>query len=315
MKDNHTAKVQAYHASIWVNSILPPLKLVVGILGNSFALIADGINSLADILSNLVVYLLLKVSGKPQDEDHDYGHGKYETVATFSLGAVMIVAGIMIEIDGISTIASYFTAGELPEVPSWIVLAVAAFAMGLKEWAYHYTMKKAKETRSEVLRAEALDHRSDVFTSLAVLIGAGCAIAFGGVARLMEPVAAIVVAGFVMRMGTIVIIPALNKLTEASLPRETEEEILQIAESVEGIQLPHNLRTRMTGSDTIAIEMDVRVDGNIPLYEAHDLTIRVEELLRERFGRETHIIIHIEPMTPFVHKVGSYKEVQNGTAQ
>lgn len=187
--------------------------------------------------------------------------------------------------------------------------------MGLKEWVYHYTMKKAKETRSEVLRAEALDHRSDVFTSLAVLIGAGCAIAFGGVARLMEPVAAIVVAGFVMRMGAIVTIPALNKLTEASLPQDTEEEILQIAESVEGIQLPHNLRTRMTGSDTIAIEMDVRVDGNIPLYEAHDLTIRVEELLRERFGEETHIIIHIEPMTPFVHKVGSYKEIQNETAQ
>lgn len=218
-------------------------------------------------------------------------------------------------VDGISTIATYFTDGELPEIPSWIVLAVAAFAMGLKEWVYHYTMKKAKETRSEVLRAEALDHRSDVFTSLAVLIGAGCAIAFGGVARLMEPVAAIVVAGFVMRMGAIVTIPALNKLTEASLPQDTEEEILQIAESVEGIQLPHNLRTRMTGSDTIAIEMDVRVDGNIPLYEAHDLTIRVEELLRERFGEETHIIIHIEPMTPFVHKVGSYKEIQNETAQ
>ena len=125
----------------------------------------------------------------------------------------------------------------------------------------------------------------------------------------MEPVAAIVVAGFVIRMGTMVTIPALNKLTEASLPRETEEEILEIAESVEGIQLPHNLRTRMTGSDTIAIEMDVRVDGNLPLYEAHDLTIQLEELLRARFGGHTHIIIHTEPMLPYVHKVGSYKEM------
>lgn len=309
MSDNHTAKVEAYRASIWVNSLLPPLKLVAGIWGNSVALVADGINSLADILSNLLVYLLLKISGKPQDEDHDYGHGKYETVATFALGGMMILAGIMIIVDGISTIAMYFSQGELPDIPSWIVLAVALFAMGLKEWVYRYTMRKAKETHSEALRAEALDHRSDVFTSLAVLIGAGCAIAFGGVARLMEPVAAIVVAGFVIRMGTMVTIPALNKLTEASLPRETEEEILEIAESVEGIQLPHNLRTRMTGSDTIAIEMDVRVDGHLPLYEAHDLTIQLEELLRARFGGHTHIIIHTEPMLPYVHKVGSYKEM------
>lgn len=309
MNDIHTAKVEAYRASIWVNSLLPPLKLVAGIWGNSVALVADGINSLADILSNLLVYLLLKISGKPQDEDHDYGHGKYETVATFALGGMMILAGIMIIVDGISTIAMYFSQGELPDIPSWIVLAVALFAMGLKEWVYRYTVRKAKETQSEALLAEALDHRSDVFTSLAVLIGAGCAIAFGGVARLMEPVAAIVVAGFVIRMGTMVTIPALNKLTEASLPRETEEEILEIAESVEGIQLPHNLRTRMTGSDTIAIEMDVRVDGHLPLYEAHDLTIQLEELLRARFGGHTHIIIHTEPMLPYVHKVGSYKEM------
>ena len=108
MSDNHTAKVEAYRASIWVNSLLPPLKLVAGIWGNSVALVADGINSLADILSNLLVYLLLKISGKPQDEDHDYGHGKYETVATFALGGMMILDGIMIVVDGISTIATYF---------------------------------------------------------------------------------------------------------------------------------------------------------------------------------------------------------------
>lgn len=187
--------------------------------------------------------------------------------------------------------------------------------MGLKEWAYRYTLKKAKETRSEVLHAEAMDHRSDVFTSLAVLIGAGSSILFGGVAQLMEPIAAIVVAGFVMRMGIEVTLPSLAKLTEASLPKETEEEILEIAKSVEGITDPHNLRTRMTGSDSIAIELDVRVNGYTSLYDAHDLTILVEEKLIERFGEETHIIIHIEPTLPYVHKVGGHKGSNGETAQ
>lgn len=312
---NHKAKVQAYHASLWVNSILPPLKLVVGFIGNSAALIADGINSLTDIISNLVVYLLLRVSGKPRDEDHAYGHGKYETVASFALGAAMIIAGVLIIADSGSTIANYFESGELPQQPAYIVLGVAIFAMALKEWAYRYTLKKSKETHSEVLHAEAMDHRSDVFTSLAVLIGAGSSILFGGVAQLMEPIAAIVVAGFVMRMGVEVTLPSLAKLTEASLPKETEAEILEIARSVEGITDPHNLRTRMTGSDTIAIEMDVRVNGHSSLYEAHDLTILVEEKLKERFGEETHIIIHIEPTLPYVHKLGGYKEQSGETTE
>lgn len=312
---NHKAKVQAYHASLWVNTILPPIKLVVGFLGNSAALIADGINSLTDIISNIVVYALLKVSGKPRDEGHSYGHGKYETVASFALGAAMLVAGILIIVDAGSTIGNYFSDGILPEQPDYIVLAVAILAMGLKEWAYRYTLRKAKETHSEVLHAEAMDHRSDVFTSLAVLIGAGASILLGGVAQLMEPIAAIVVAGFVMRMGVEVTLPSLAKLTEASLPKETEAEILDIARSIEGITDPHNLRTRMTGSDTIAIEMDVRVNGHTSLYDAHDLTILVEEKLIERFGEGTHIIIHIEPTLPYIHKVGGHKENHGETAQ
>ncbi|MDO5016878.1 MAG: cation diffusion facilitator family transporter [Porphyromonas sp.] len=312
---NHDAKVKAFRVSLWVNTILPPLKLLVGIFGSSVALIADGINSLADILSNLVVYVLLKISGKPRDDDHNYGHGKYETVASFALGAVMILAGIWIIVDSGTTIGRYFTEGVLPERPATLVLIVAIFAMGLKEWAYHYTIQKARETKSEVLRAEAMDHRSDVFTSLAVLIGAGCSILFGGIAQLMEPVAAIVVAGFVMNMGFKVTSPAFDKLTEGSLPKETETEILQIAGSVEGIQEPHNIRTRMTGSDSIAIEMDVRCDGSMPLYKAHDLSIQVEDKLRERFGTDTHIIIHIEPIQRFEHKVGAYKEVYDDSTK
>ncbi len=298
--DNHKAKVSAYRLSLWVNCILPPLKLVVGILGHSAALIADGINSLTDIISNLVVYVFLKLSGKPQDDDHDYGHGKYETVASLALGFAMIVAAILIIVHAGEVIADFFKKGTLPIQPEKTVLGVAIFAMLLKEFAYRYTIKKANETRSEVLRAEAMDHRSDVFTSFAVLVGAGSSILFGGTAQLMEPIAAIVVACFVMKMGVEVCHPALRKLTEASLPHDTEEEIINIARGIDGISDPHNLRTRMTGSDTIAIEMDIRMDGNTSLHVAHERTILLENALRERFGAGTHIIIHTEPLHPYV---------------
>lgn len=294
--DNHKSKVSAYRVSIGVNAILPPLKLVVGLLGRSSALVADGINSLTDILSNLVVYLFLKISGKPRDEDHPYGHGKYETMASLALALAMLVAAFLIVDHAATAIYDYFAQDVLPPQPTSLVLVVAVFSIALKEFAYRYTIKKAEKTRSEVLMAEAYDHRSDVLTSLAVLIGAGCSIAFGGIAQLMEPVAAIVVAGFVMHMGVQVLFPSFRKLTDASLPEEVESEILDIAQSIEGISDPHNLRTRMIGSDTIAIEMDIRMDGRTSLDEAHDYTVLLERALRTRFGEDTHIIIHTEPL-------------------
>lgn len=302
----HNKKLKAYQASFWVNLFLPPLKLVVGIWGKSSSLIADGINSLTDLVSNIVVYIFLKMSGKPRDDDHKYGHGKYETVAAFTLAAVMIVAGALIIAESISTFYLFFKDDILPATPEIAVLIAAVLSMILKEWVYRYSWKKAKETNSEALKAEALDHRSDVFTSLAVFIGAGGSILIGGWARLLEPLAAIAVAIFIIRMGVEVGKPSLQKLTDGSLPADVEREIIKIAKSVEGISDPHNLRTRMTGSDTVAIEMDVRVNGHLSLYEAHDLTIDVEDLLLQRFGENTHIIIHVEPELPYVHKKGGH---------
>lgn len=308
---NHQKKLKAYMASFWVNLILPPLKLVVGTLGNSMALIADGINSLADILSNIVVYIFLKISGKPRDKGHHYGHGKYETVAAFSLAAVMIIAASVIIARSVMSFIDYFTKGILPNEPDWAVVVVAFVAVAMKEWVYRYTMRKANETKSEALKAEALDHRSDVFSAGAVLLGATGSILIGDWARLLEPLAAFIVAILIIRMALEIWRPSLAKLTEGSLSEEIEEEILQIAGSVEGVDNPHNLRTRMLGSDVMAIEMDIRVDGHLTLFEAHDFSITVERKLRERFGEDTHIIIHQEPKLPYVHKEGAYLQELN----
>lgn len=304
-------KLKAYMVSFWVNLVLPPLKLIVGTMGNSMALIADGINSLSDILSNIVVYIFLRISGKPRDKDHHYGHGKYETVVAFALAAMMIVAAALIIGESIMTFIDCFTKGILPNEPSWAVVVVALVAMIMKEWAYHYTMRKAKETQSEALRAEALDHRSDVFSAGAVLVGAAGSILIGSWGRLLEPLAACIVAILIIRMALEIWHPSLAKLTDGSLSEEIEDEILKIASSVEGVNNPHNLRTRMLGSDVMGIEMDIRVDGNLTLFEAHDYSIIVERKLRERFGEDPHIIIHEEPNLPYIHKVGGHLESQN----
>lgn len=303
---SHQKKLQAYMASFWVNLILPPIKLVIGIVGHSSALIADGINSLSDLLSNVVVYVLLKISGKPRDRGHHYGHGKYETLAAFVLAALMIVAAGLIIAKSAMTFVDYFVEGALPGQPEWAVVVVALFAMVMKEWVYRYTMRKAEETRSEVLRAEALDHRSDVFSAGAVLVGALGSILIGGWGELLEPLAAFIVAVLIIRMALEIWRPSLAKLTDGSLSADTEQEIIAIVNSVAGVSDPHNLRTRMLGSDVMAVEMDIRVDGHLTLFEAHDLSIVVEKKLRERFGEDMHIIIHQEPCLPYVHRIGGH---------
>lgn len=303
----HQEKMRAYMVSFWVNLILPPLKLFVGVIGNSVALIADGINSLADILSNIIVYVFLKLSGKPRDDDHHYGHGKYETIAAFTLSAMMIVASAIIIAKSTITFVDYFTKGLLPEQPEWTVVVVALFAIVLKIGAYRYTLRKAKETKSEALHAEALDHMSDVLSATAVLIGATGSILIGDTARLLEPLAAFIVALLIIRMALEIWKPSLAKLTDGSLSKDIQEEILKIAGEVEGVYDPHNLRTRMLGSDVMAIELDIRVDGNLTLFEAHDYTIIIERKLRDQFGESTHIIIHQEPKLPYTHQINDSK--------
>ena len=298
---NELRKQKAYLLSSSVNIILPPLKLVTGIVGHSSALIADAINSIGDIASNVVVYLFLRISAMPRDKVHTYGHGKFETVATLFIGVMMIIAGVMIVINSGSVIETYFSKGNLPVRPSWIALIVAAFTLIIKGIAYLYTRKEGLATKSEALMAQAQDHRNDVFSALAVAVGVTISRLAGGIWALAEPIAAIIVAGFIIYFGVNICIPALAKLTEAALPDETIEEIKEIVLQVKGVSDPHNIRTRMVGSSNFAIDMDIRVDGNMPLFEAHELTMACEHLIRQKYGEETHINIHVEPSQPFTH--------------
>lgn len=301
MSTNDQKKQRAYLLSSSVNIILPPFKLITGILGHSSALIADAINSIGDIASNIVVYLFLRISSMPRDKVHTYGHGKFETVATLFIGVMMCIAGILIIVNSASVMERYFTKGTLPVPPEWIALVVAIFTLVLKGIAYLYTRKQGIETKSEALMAQAQDHFNDVFSALAVAVGVTISRLMGGVWSLAEPVAAMIVAGFIIKFGVSICLSALSKLTEAAISDEIIEDIKNIVLQVEGVSDPHNIRTRMIGSSTFAVDMDIRVDGNMPLVEAHALTMECEHLIRQKYGEETHINIHVEPTHPFSH--------------
>lgn len=287
---------RAYLVSFVINIFLPPLKLLFGFYGNSSALIADGINSVTDFLSNLFVYFSLRISEKPRDDNHSYGHGKYETVATFLLSIVMMVVALLIVLKALQVLVRFITTDTLPPRPDWYVIIVALFTVVVKLCAYYYTKRKARETRSEVLKAVALDHQADVASASAVLLGVAGAIFIGGWALLLEPIAAIVVAVFIFRMAYAIYSPCLAKLTEASVAPAIEAEIIEIANGVHMVQDAHNLRTRMVGSDRMAIELDVRIDGKKSLLEVHKLVHEIVLRLQKRYGQDTHVIIHPEPI-------------------
>ncbi len=283
-----------------VNLVLPPIKFVAGVLWNSNALIADAIHSLSDLLSDAVVYLFLTVANKPKDRNHDYGHGKYETLATLFISLILIVVGGFIAGSAITTIVAYFEDGTLPERPGYIALIAALISVVSKEWLFQKTRKVAVETRSDAIMANAWHHRSDAYSSIATLLGVGGAILFDGVGLLLEPVAAFTVALFIIKVGVDLGLPSMYALTDGSLNDQTETEILDIIRNVEGIEDPHNLKTRVIGND-YAIEVDVRADGNMTVLDSHDLTIEIEERLRARFGAGTHVVIHVEPCKPYEH--------------
>ncbi len=289
-------KQHAYLVSSSVNLLLAPVKLLAGIYGKSSALIADSLNSIGDILTNAVVYLFLKISSKPRDDNHSYGHGKFETLATLLIGLTMLGAALMIIMQSAETVVDFVRSGALPAEPKPIALAVALVTLITKAIAYRYTLLRSRETGSEALAAQAEDHRMDIYTALAVTIGILCAKYLGGKALLAEPLATIVVAGFVTYAAIGIIRATIYPLTDASIPDETVREIRDLVLQVPGIYDPHNFRTRMIGSDTIAIEMDIRTHGSSSLYQAHDLTMQAERLIRDRYGEDTHITIHVEPL-------------------
>ena len=286
-----------YHVTLIgsaVNIVLIVLKFIAGAIGRSAAMTADAIHSLSDLVTDIIVLVFIRISGKPGDSDHSYGHGKFETMATLIVGLILLFVGLGVAYSGIiSVIAS--RKGHTPQPPGMLALIVAVISIILKEWTYRFTVSRGRSLDSPAVIANAWHHRSDAMSSIGTAVGIGGAIFFGDGFEILDPVAAIVVSFFIMKVAIQLIIPSLGELLEKSLPEEVQEQIRQIILSYPGVSEPHHLRTRRIGN-TYAIDVHLRMDGDMPLRIAHDHVSAIERKIRAAFGMQTHISIHIEPV-------------------
>ncbi len=277
-----------------VNLLLVGLKAVAGLAGHSAAMVSDAVHSLSDFVTDIVVLVFVRVSARPQDEDHDYGHGKYETLATLFIGLALAAAAIGIVVSGAGKLARWLQ-GENLEAPGMLALWAALVSIVVKEILYQYTRLKGKKLDSPALTANAWHHRSDALSSIGAAVGIGGAILLGNRWTVLDPLASIVVGAMLVKVAWDLLGPSFGELTDSSLPAETEKEMLEIIRGVEGVSDPHNLRTRRIGA-RIAAEVHVRMDGHVTLEEAHEKATEVERRVRERFGRDSHVTVHMEPL-------------------
>lgn len=276
-----------------VNLLLVCVKAVAGVVGHSAAMISDAVHSLSDFITDIVVLIFVRISAQPQDEGHDYGHGKFETLATLLIGLALAAAAIGIVVNGATKLAHWLQ-GDPLQTPGRIALWAALISIAVKEILFQYTRIKGRKLQSKALEANAWHHRSDALSSIGAAIGIGGAILLGPRWAVLDPLASIVVGAMLVKVAWNLLGPSFGELTDSSLPAETEQEMLEIIKAVPGVQDPHNLRTRRIGN-RIAAEVHIRLDGSQTLKDAHDKATEVESRFKARFGSQSHIIVHMEP--------------------
>jgi len=276
-----------------VNILLVAFKFVAGIVGNSTAMIADAVHSLSDLMTDVVIIVFVRISNKPRDKNHDYGHSKFETFATLIIGISLLVVGLGIAWSGAAKIISVIQ-GETLESPGMIAFYAAIISIVSKEILYRYTVVCGAKLKSDATVANAWHHRSDSLSSTGTAAGIGGAILLGEKWTILDQLAALIVSYFIVKVSIKLLKPCMDELMEKSLSDEVENEIISIVESFEGVSDLHNLRTRKLGNNC-AIEFHIRMDGKISLNETHDMNTQIEKRLKNRYGQSTHVIIHTEP--------------------
>ena len=282
-----------------MNALLVCLKFVAGFYAHSAAMIADATHSLSDFLTDIIVLVFVKVSNKPADEEHVYGHGKYETLATAIIGIALLVVGVLLAIDGVEHIWQVLH-GQILPTPGLVALWAALASIAIKELTYQVTIRVGHRYDSSAVIANAWHHRSDALSSIGTALGIGGAILFGNRWTVLDPIAAVVVSCFIIVTALKICKEALSDLLEHSLPEDVISEITHIVYKDPDVSEIHHLRTRRIGSN-YAIEMHIRMPGNTPLEEAHQHSIEIENRLKKRFGVHTHIALHMEPLKQHTH--------------
>ena len=275
------------------NLVLLTFKFLAGVLGHSAAMIADAAHSLSDFVTDVIVLAFVRIGARPQDASHDYGHGKFETLATSFVALALVAAAVGIIVSGAVKFAGWLQ-GETLSKPGAIALWAALISIVVKELLYRYTVSRGKALNSSVVVANAWHHRSDALSSVGAAIGIGGALLLGERWAVLDPLASIVVGAMLVKVAWDLLKGSTGELTDSSLPEETEREVEDIIRSFPQVSEPHNLRTRKIGN-RVAIEVHVRMDGDMPLNKAHAIVSEMEHRLKDRFGRDSLVTIHMEP--------------------
>ncbi len=278
----------------YINFALSAIKILAGIFGKSTAMIADGIHSLSDFITDMIVVFFIGISGKDRDHDHKYGHGKYETFATMLISVALIIVAVGIFWSGASKIYDVWNGAKL-EQPSLMALAAALGSIFVKEGLYWYTRKVGLRINSSAVIANAWHHRSDAFSSIGTALGIAGAIFLSEQWRILDPLAGVVVSVFIFKVAFDLGMPSIHELLEKALPNETEAEIELIIELEKDIVNYHNLKTRKIGN-VYAIDVHIRIDKETSFVRTHDIATELEIKLRKRFGQQTITNIHTEPI-------------------
>lgn len=276
-----------------VNCLLTIAKIAAGLIGKSAAMVADGVHSLSDLISDFVVIIFVRISSKEQDEEHKYGHGKFETLATLIVSLMLLAVGVKLIVRGAESIVRFINGEALPQ-PKMIALYMAAVSIAAKEILYQITAKVGRRVESQAVIANAWHHRTDAISSIGALIGIAGAIFLGNKWTVLDPIAGCIISVIIFIVSIKMALGAINELMEVSLPKEDEDEIQKLITSVEGLNDVHELKTRRNGQSVI-IDVHVVVNPDLTVAVAHEMTEKAERLLKRRFGNRSQIYIHIEP--------------------
>ena len=280
----------------FTNLILSAAKIVAGVVGRSSAMVADGIHSLSDFVTDFIVIIFIKISSKNEDSDHPYGHGKFETFATMLISFALFIVAIGIFYSGSVKIYEVLN-GRVIERPTYLALIMAAVSIVVKEILYWYTIIVGRKIESPAVIANGWHHRSDAFSSIGTLIGISGAMFLGERWRILDPITSVIVGIFIIGVAYKLARPSIQELLEMSLPQEIERNIEQKIRETPGVITFHHLRTRKNGN-TFIIDMHIKVDARSSIVEAHDIATHVENNLKAAFGKHTQVNVHIEPYQP-----------------
>ena len=289
MQDGVKTAMRVSAVSIAVNLALSALKLAAGLLARSGAMVSDAVHSASDVFSTVIVIIGVRLSGKASDREHPYGHERMECVAAIVLAVVLLVTGLFIGYDGVRKIV--YAHETQPAVPGRLALAAALLSIAVKEILFWYTRRYAKRLDSSALMADAWHHRSDALSSVGALIGiAGARLGH----PILDPLASVVICFFIGKAALDIFLDAVNKMVDHSCAPETEDEIRTLALAHEGVRSVDLLLTREFGN-RIYIEMELSVDGQLLLVEAHAIAERVHDDVEAAFPKVKHVMIHVNP--------------------